>query len=141
IPSTEAKKLARKQIEQLAERGQPDCYRLVAIGGEIRWPSVFVTHSEVTASLPFLAWLNKEALISAIDREIDNCANDKAALSDDTRQKKLSEALRDVLAHEREEEALIVQAEQLGFSILRRPDADPRAVLGLASELPAPEKI
>jgi hypothetical protein len=41
---------------------------------------------------------------------------------------------RELLALEREEEALIVAAEESGLAIARRPDADPRAVLGLDDE-------
>lgn len=39
----------------------------------------------------------------------------------------------ELLALEREEEALIERSEQTGAGILRRPDADPRAVLNIAA--------
>jgi hypothetical protein len=39
----------------------------------------------------------------------------------------------DLLAVQREEEALIIMSEATDSPILRRPDAEPRAVLGLAA--------
>jgi hypothetical protein len=41
---------------------------------------------------------------------------------------------REMLALEREEENVIASAEDAGLSMARRPDADPRAVLGLDDE-------
>ncbi len=145
ISSSAAKKLARLQIEALAARGVPDCYSLIEIGAEIKWPRGRVSlpagvgYGDAPDALALLAWLNKPALLSAIDAEIEACADDKAALSDDVRKQKLEEGFRDVLAYEREEELLITYAEANGAGILRRIDADPRAVLELASELPASE--
>lgn len=53
-------------------------------------------------------------------------------MSDEARAAALSEIARDTLANEREEVALIMRAQAEGLDVLRRSDADPRAVLELA---------
>jgi hypothetical protein len=45
-----------------------------------------------------------------------------------------------MLAAERLEEQLIELAEGEGREIMRRPAPDPRAILGLSSALPAPDR-
>ena len=76
-----------------------------------------------------MAFLFPDQLLSALCREVDLVSDDANSLDDATRATKLATIAADMLAVEREEEALIVQAEQAGNQILRRPDADPRAVL------------
>ncbi|MCA1377641.1 MULTISPECIES: hypothetical protein [unclassified Bradyrhizobium] len=57
---------------------------------------------------------------------------------------KLLELEAELLARERDEEALIELAEEQGAAIARRLDADPRAVLGIAiarAKKPKPERV
>lgn len=56
-------------------------------------------------------------------------------LSDADRKTRFDKTAADLLALELSEEAIIRNAEQLGLDVLRRPDADPRAVLATAEEL------
>jgi hypothetical protein len=153
IPSEDAKKIAHRQIADLAQRGRPDCFRLIEAGEEIKWPSV--PHGQVRSlddkmfSMPldvdppdgiaFFAWLHQDQMVIAIEREIDSSSDDANALTGVERQKQRTTALADILANERDEEDAIMAARTNGVDILRRIDADPRAVLGLASELPAPK--
>lgn len=65
------------------------------------------------------------AEIKAADHSDGIAAGDRAA--------RLSKIDTRLLGLEREEEALIVQAADHGMEIMRRPDADPRAVLGTTS--------
>lgn len=145
IPSTDAKKLAREQIIKLADRGRPDCFRLIELGEPIEWPTFREANrgdfSWGPDGLALVAWLHKDALLTAIGMEIDSSADDKRALSSEARREKSETALRDILTYEREEEFLIDASEKAGsHGILRRPDADPRAVFGLAGDLPGPER-
>jgi hypothetical protein len=85
-----------------------------------------------------LAWLERDRLIAALDHDIDAIADDGAALSDDDRAARLADLAGRALDLERREEELICLAANDGIVIHRRPAADPRAVLGLAGDLPAP---
>ena len=149
ILSIEAKRAALRQIEELAERGRPNVFDTLQVtDGNVAWPQhthqlrvMNGTGHETAASthpdaLAVLAWIQKDAMVAAINREIDECADDAHALNAADRASKRKEILDDKLAVEREEELLISQLEASGAQVARRPDADPRAVLGLASSLP-----
>lgn len=63
-------------------------------------------------------------------------------MSADERAAKLLELEAELLAREREEEALIELAEEQGSAIARRLDSDPRAVLGIAiARAKKPERV
>jgi hypothetical protein len=142
VTAADAKKAARQQISQLAEMGRPRVTQLLARGGKIEWP-VLSLHGvktdgyipQVTDVTALVAWFTKDKLIERIEKEID-AQNDGDGLSADDRKFKLMELAETKLALEREEESLITQADEKGIEIARRPDADPRAVLGLSSALP-----
>jgi hypothetical protein len=153
IHSDVAKARARADIEELAKKGRPDCFGLIEEGSPIKWPEMSLPIDQRTyftglqTGLPeqpdgmaLLAWLYRDDLIAALDREIDSIAVDANALSDEVRASRRQEIIADILATERDEEALIELAAADGLEILRRADADPRAVLGLANEMPAPKK-
>lgn len=145
IPSSVAKEKARAEVMRLAAQGRPNVAAMVEAGQKIEWP---LARTDVSAwregrpdpNVPLVravdpvalaAWLDPDALLAALEREIDELADDEAALSDEARAAKRTEILADLLAVERDEEAFILQAAASGAEILRRPDADPRAVLGL----------
>jgi cell division septum initiation protein DivIVA len=85
-----------------------------------------------------LAWLYADDLKAALAAEIDAIADDATALTPDKRRAREAELKGQILAAERMEEALIESAEEAGSEILRRADADFRAVLGLSDDTPAP---
>jgi hypothetical protein len=145
IPSSFAKDLARKEIHSLAERGRPEVYSVIENREHIRWPrhTIYMpesVHKDVPDGFALVAWLHRDALIAAIEKQIDEQANDEAALSDQQRRERFAALFNELLEYEREEEALIREARGSDFNIDRRVDADPRAVLGLSSELPAPKR-
>ncbi|TAY68453.1 hypothetical protein [Rhizobium leguminosarum] len=82
-----------------------------------------------------LAYLGDQ-LIDAVTAEIKQAYEDRPGITDQERQKRLDANDREILDAELMEEAIIRQAEQQGFSIERRVDADPRAVLAHESALP-----
>jgi len=82
--------------------------------------------------LPLLFWLHSDTLIERIEREIDAVSDDAHALSQDQRSAQISVIDRDRLAVGREEEHwLCVATKDDSMNLLRRTDADPRAVLDL----------
>jgi hypothetical protein len=146
IPIAQQKVAMRAQVKQLAEQGRPDCEALLAHGGDIVWPhkrtavwssdKMNVSATSVDDVPAMLAWLFEPALVKALDREIDQIAtNDSEALDDNTRARRLTELHSEILKNERVEEAMIVAAGERGMDVLRRRDADPRAVLGLADDV------
>jgi chorismate mutase len=153
IKSDAAKEIARTQINQLADRGAPDCDRLLAHGAPLEWPEfresisvrggtsgavIAVGSTSTPDGLAFLTWLNRDAVIAAVEREIDELADDTQALTDAERTKRSVKLRTDILALERQEEILIIIA---GDFIIRRVDADPRAVLGLSSDMPSADNL
>jgi hypothetical protein len=90
-----------------------------------------------------IAVLLPDALVAWALRELDRQAEALGgwnSLNAAARQAEHDRLSREMLALEREEEAVIAAAEDAGLSIARRPDADPRAVLGLDDEPTATAK-
>jgi hypothetical protein len=141
--SSAVKADARGRIEALVARGRPDLFNAVETGGEIVWPTTLMllpdgSLATVFDALGFDCWLRKDAIIAAIEREIDATADDANALSDVDRAKALAQIERDKLAITREEVAFVNMANAQGGNVLFRGDTDIRALLGLSDDLPAP---
>ena len=132
------------QIRAFAAAGAPDLDMLIAAGGNIGWPEqqhlVGAAGSVFIVNVPALvAWLSPEALIKKLSKEIEDAADDDGEAVPRAERPKRIRAIRDeLLTVERIEETGIEDAAKGGAEIERRSDADPRAVLGLASSLPAP---
>lgn len=149
IHSTTVKAAVRDEIERLAARGRPNVAHLFQGAGSLSWPQtkarvnvdgLVVAHSvtglesrivgrasaETPDTLALLAWMHKDALLAAFDRDISAIADDPAALSAEERASQLAKAKADLLAAERIEVALIDDAGDA-----YRPDTDPRALLGI----------
>jgi hypothetical protein len=148
-PSAEAKQRARAEIEKLAERGQPNVLSLIespngSIGwaerkfNDIRLGDRMLTAVGDPSALALLIWLHRDTLIERIEQEIDLVADDQHALTSAQRVELLKPIERDRLAAERAEDVLVGAAIEEGATILRRCDADPRAVLGLDDGMPLP---
>lgn len=144
-PSSVSKLRMRTEIDALAEAGRPSVFHLVESGSPIRWatrdvdinsPDPLFASAAVSDANALMAWLFRDQLKAALDTEIDEFSDDAAALTDVARRERLATFTRDRLVTEREEEFWVEAAISKGSSIIRRPDADPRAVLGLADELP-----
>ncbi|WP_338833549.1 hypothetical protein [Bradyrhizobium septentrionale] len=139
-PSAYAKQRMRAQVEALAMQGAPSVSSLIELDGKIEFQTQRLT-SEVHAerrSLAFtdapdatalVAWLHKDALIAALDREIASEADDKAALSHEARQKAEAETMADLLSVERDESWFVWQAQAQGLPIEHRADISPLAIL------------
>lgn len=151
VPAAEAKRRAAAFVQGMAANGAPDVIGLLE-GGAIEFPMVdtgpvavasnrgagFAQGTRQVDTLAVFAWLHRDQLIAALHAEIDDNADDAGALSDKDRADKIAKAKAAMLADERAEETLITLGEAQGLNILRRENADPRAVLGLADSAPPP---
>ena len=150
IPSTLAKAMARKQIEELAARGRPDMRPLLDHGQPFRWPEAplraelhgFATsptgaldnaHAQQPDTLALFVWMTAEPLLFAIEAEIDANSRDDAALTAEQRAERLAELDASILATERDEVSLVDAA-----GADHRGDIDVRAWLAISGTLPAP---
>jgi hypothetical protein len=134
-----------ERIDALAALGAPDASNAIERGSDVEWPMLnykkFVAGGWIEFSaldLSLITHLLRDKMVAAAKAAIEAAADDDAALSDADRAKLIGEAERDALAVEREECALVRAAKSVGQPVLFRPDADPRAVLGLADDMPAP---
>jgi hypothetical protein len=142
FPSAHAKQRAREQIEALAMQGAPSVSALVELDGKIEFQTQRVrseVHGEQRALafheavdvVGLFAWLHRDALIAALDREITSEADDGAALTHEQRQRAEAEVMGDLLDIERQETALVFAAQAQGLQIEHRADINPVALLGL----------
>lgn len=72
----------------------------------------------------------------ALTMRLDNVYSKKSGLTDEERAAAIGAADRNLFALEMAEEGLIREAERAGIDVLRRADADPRAVLAADEVLP-----
>jgi hypothetical protein len=144
FPSSHAKAQMREIVEHAATRGAPSVSLLVEYDRrEIGWPMTqlrsdvrggehpALAFAEVPDTVALFAWLHRDALIAALDVEIDTEADDKAALSHEARQKAEAEVQADLLAVERDEAALVWQAMAQSLPCEHRSDCSPVAILGV----------
>ncbi|CAN7303415.1 hypothetical protein [Mesorhizobium sp. LjNodule214] len=153
IPSTKVRQSVRAEIDALAEKGRPALFAAIEYGEAIGWPKqdlpiesvalmvndeartpvIGRAHAEGPNTLALFAWLHRDALIEALDKEITEVSDDGAALDDETRAKKLGQIADDLLDAERAECALI---EASGDRTAYRVDTDPRALLAIVGPAP-----
>ncbi|MER8744191.1 hypothetical protein NKH54_14015 [Mesorhizobium sp. M1004] len=154
LPSSDAKAFAKAWVAAQAATAKPRLYGILDGGrSEIQFPtqSIQVEATVVLDSGGFgmargpafavdavalQCWMNPDAMIAALERDISLIANDDRALDGATRAYKINEIDEQLLATERTEEALVDAALAEHLPVERRADVDPRAVLGLADDLP-----
>lgn len=125
IPLSEALSKLDQALDGLAARFSPD---IGLLGKNASHQDFAIGHGTGDRPTEMLVWLFRDQIRQRIAEEMTAHAP-KGALAAKQRADRLAEIDRDLLAAEREEEALIVELEAGGFEIVRRPDADPRAVL------------
>ncbi len=149
-PSTIAKTKERQRNEQRAESGRPFAERAIEHDEQIPFPTR--THQvrilngapdligfvELPDMLAILSWLHRDAMTAALDREIDQVADDPNAMTHEQRQKAETQILADLLAVEREECALVRIARAQDLPADYRIDCDARAILEFAWAIGAP---
>jgi hypothetical protein len=146
IPSAEAYRIACEEIDQLAQAGAPSVAALIQYGGKIGWqesvswafgldPNLAIAPSKQLESLAHECWAHNDQTKAKIRALIQENSDDQTALMPDERAERRAEVLRDMLHIERVEEFFISNGDA---NIVRRPNCDARAVLGLDDNAPAP---
>lgn len=142
-PSSHAKARTRAMIEQLAQRGTPDVSSLIELDRDIIWPMIHqqaevvggdqraLAFHETVDVVGLFAWLHRDQLIAALDREVSTEADDKSAMSHEARAKAEAETLSDLIDIERQESFFVFAAQGQGLPCEHRADCSPLALLGL----------
>ncbi|MBR0870041.1 hypothetical protein JQ633_06710 [Bradyrhizobium tropiciagri] len=143
-PSAGAKSAMREQIAALAVAAAPNVDGAIEFGQPVQFATSRLTANIYNANSPgvigfgethdavgLVAWLFRDQLVAALEREIDAAADDAAALTREQREVQEAAVLQDILAIERREVALIFVAEAQGTIIDFRPDTSPQALLGV----------
>ena len=116
------------ELNGLASAGQVRIKHRARIGAPVdlcsNLPNVFQQH---------LFWACGEQVRAALRKELDSI-DFSGAMDDVVRDRTLSRLAERRLSAERSEEAIVRSAREAGVVLLRRPDCDPRAVLGLCDE-------
>lgn len=89
--------------------------------------------------LAVLCWLQRDRLVERLETEVNDLADDSQALDDAERGFREADLTARILQTERVEESFIEQADLAGQTIARRPDPDPRSVLGRADSVTSRE--
>lgn len=115
-----------KALDRLTELGASS-FRLghMVAGNEIQ-PRTNFSPDEVVG---LIIAINRSAVEALINRDLDLLYADGDGIGDTERKSQLARLSDEILAAERAEEMAVRAAEDAGFDILRRADADPRAVL------------
>jgi hypothetical protein len=140
FPSTYAKQQMREQIEALAQA--PNVSMLIEHDGKIAWPTtnlqsqIFnaqpaIGFAEAVDSLGVLIWLHRDAVVAALDRDIDDQSDNAAALTHEARQRQEAELAIDLLATERDESFFVWLGQEQRLPVEHRADISPLALLGL----------
>lgn len=147
VPLAEAKRRIHELIDGEAARFNPD-YRLSdllsAAGGSsdllsvgvTAWPDQSGTAHGNAEIGPLMAWLFGDEVKARLEQHLKQSGYE-AGLTPKARAEKVGKLRDEIRALEIEEEALVVEAEEAGLEVYRRPDADPLIVLE-AVEVPDP---
>lgn len=142
-PSAEAKAKLRQHIAQLAEAGVPNVDSMIEHGSPLTFATTMLQTvvrgtdalalaiTEQPDTLSLLAFLFKDEMIKRIEAEIDEVADDEAALSERDRAVKLADIAVQELAIERMEIACIRLGEARGELLDYRDSTSPLALLGV----------
>ncbi|MBZ9760663.1 hypothetical protein LB553_07195 [Mesorhizobium sp. CA8] len=155
VPSSEAKAFARAWVQAEAEKAKPRLYGILDGGAQagLEFPvepihvnaSVIIdggSHGQArgtggaVSAVALQCWMNPDAMIAALERDIAAIADDSRALDPAERAYRDNELAGQLLEAERTEEAMVEAALSERLEVKRRPDADPRAILCLADDLP-----
>ena len=142
LPAADQVKRAVAQIDEMAARGEP----MLQPTGEIEWPvtelylrvsgSLSAVNGEIIDAPALMAWLHRDALRKRVATLITEQADDRAAIAPADKSRRLAALCADLLAVERLECAAVEAAGTDDY----RADTDPRALLALADDLPAPRE-
>jgi hypothetical protein len=101
----------------------------------VQSPLAYVAPGHPNLSDNFFAYL-APMFGEVVKKRVDDVYQNTAGITETERQKQLDAVDRDLLDAELAEESIIRAAEASGFPVLRRSNADPRAVLAADEALP-----
>lgn len=156
LPLSDAKQMIEAWVSAKANKARPQVYGLLDGRSEINFIGTITAMADLTVVLDagkvfgkarggvayidpvgVQCWLDPDRVVAALERDLAEIAGDNSkALSAADRQRREAEISADILQAERAEEALVEAALAERLDVHRRPDADPRAILGLADDLP-----
>lgn len=133
-PRAEVIKAIEAAVDAMAQRGRPKIRMRDQQGDPARLAEmlvVFQMGESVSARSAFdlIVWLLRDEIIDRLSALVPQDGKD--TLSDQQRERRLADLAAEKLRFERIEEVLIEAVEAEGRTIPRRPDADPRAILGI----------
>lgn len=129
LPKEDAKTLARAYVDSLAAKARP---RVKLAGGTLDVSFASDDYAPNTGRMiAIAAWLHPDQFVARLEAEIDALPEPELSLSPEQKRQRVAELTESIDQLERDEEALIVRAEEDGIEILRRATASPLAVLGL----------
>ena len=129
LPPSELKKRVKEWIAERATRGRPtitathDKFEVNFLD-----PAAYSMHLDIPSAL---AWLDPQRMEARLIEQIEAMPKPKLALTPSEKADKLRELKQSILILERQEERIIVSAEEAGQTIARRGTASPSAILGL----------
>ena len=140
ITIAEAKAAMRAEVAALVERGRPDVGTLFH-GETVAWPTEqftasghgaheYVVAATIKDAFVFAVWANQDAVVRALDAEIARLGDDTRALSADAQTARRAKCKANLLALQRQAEAIIDRLEDEGHQV-RRTCAEPLVVLGI----------
>jgi hypothetical protein len=132
-PKSDLKLMAQRYVEKLAADGAPKVSAdFGSLDVKFGHPQAFGFSRHDAAAM--LAWLHPDAMLARLVEAIEALPDDPNAMPADEKHQRLEDGRGGLLQLERSEEALILLAAVEGIEVARRPDADPRAVLGIAEK-------
>ena len=143
-PAETLKALAREQIEKLAEAGRPTINLYANRSAVFTRPKSDLERlgprgfGEGLEAITLMAWVNKQAIIDAVDLEIDECLKDHDQLSETEKTEKLAALDASLFELERKEVALVFNSDA---SESFRDDTDAFAFLNVKVVTQTEEKL
>lgn len=122
----ELKAKAAQQVLRLVQEGKP---RITSTGELDFSANTHGIGARKVASI--VAWVDPDRVLAALARDIDQMPEQQNAMSGDKKKTIMARLTADIDRLERDEEALIEQAQAEGVDIARRAMAAPAAVLGV----------
>jgi hypothetical protein len=127
-PKEDLQLRANTYVAKLAERGRPTISR----DGDISLGSAWAYGASATRALELIAWLHPERFVQRLEEQIDAMPEPDLVLDSAERRKRVAELERTIEKLERDEEAAVALCIADGVDVLRRSNASPLAVLGVA---------
>jgi hypothetical protein len=128
LPLEDQQKLAEDYVVQMLSAARPT---VAVVRDQLRVTFRDSVIASTDDAIALLAWAAPDALYAALVRAMKAQPVRADAMSAEERIRRTDELSAQLLELEQREEALVLFAASDGIEIMRRPDADPRCVLGV----------